>query len=384
MQGIPVMRGILSRFLSPKPAAVSGNEHPVVKPDAIPVYLLTGFLGSGKTTFLNALLNDSRMRDAAIIVNEFGSVSVDHDLIRSGSEQYILTSTGCLCCTATSDIRASLHELYDDQQQDKIPPFRKVIIETTGLADPAPIINSLIAGGAPALAMRDHIVARKFRLAGVITTFDVDAGEATLEKHFECWKQIAFADHIILTKTDIAAQDIWCERLNELNPTALVHDRNEEGFDPFVLLSDGCYSVSDKPEDVPGWLAMENLAGNHSHDHAHDPNRHGNGIEAMALFHDEPLDAKAINGFLNVLTSQPHAGLLRMKGILALNDDPSQPLIVHAVQHRLYPPVRLNYWPSIDVRSRLMIIGNKLPRQPILKLFDGLKPRYSKKRVVNA
>lgn len=157
--------------------------------------------------------------------------------------------------------------------------------------------------------MRDHIVARKFRLAGVITTFDVEAGEAMLAKHFECWKQIAFADHIILANTYIAAQDTWRQRLREVNPTALVYDGNEEGFTSFAIFSNECYSVNDKPEDVTGWLAVENLAGSHSHNRAYDPNRHASGIEAMALFHDEPLDARAINAFLNVLTSQPHADL---------------------------------------------------------------------------
>lgn len=345
--------------------------------EPVPVTLLTGFLGSGKTTLLNDLLADPRMEGTAVIINEFGSVSLDHDFVHAGSEQYVMTSTGCLCCTASSDIRASLSILHDDAHRGTIPPLRRVIIETTGLADPAPIINSLIPGGAPALALRDHVVARSFRLARVICTFDAEHGLPALDTHFECWKQIGFADHIVLTKTDLASGEAGRERLRTLNPTALLHDKNRSDFDPLSFFDEASYSISNKPEDVPGWLAIERLPASSAHDHAHDPNRHGDGIEAFVLTDDEPLDPKAVDQFLSILTSQAGSGLLRLKGIFALADDPGRPMVAHAVQHRLYPPLRLDYWPSIDVRSRVTIIGHNMPSKPIREFFAALRPARS-------
>ncbi len=346
--------------------------------------MLTGFLGSGKTTLLNELLASPRMRDTAIIVNEFGSISVDHDLIRKGSEQYILTSTGCLCCTASSDIRTSLYEMHEDRRQGEIPAYKRVIIETTGLADPTPIVNSLIPGGAPASSMGDHVVARAFRLANVIATFDVENGESALAEHFECWKQLAFADKIVLTKTDLASGAGWRETLRRINPSVTVLDRNSADFDRASLIETGAYSVSEKPEDVLGWLAMEQLEDPVAHNHAHDVNRHGEDIVAMSLYHDAPLDPHAVDMFLNVITAQSNSGLLRLKGMFALADDPSRPLVAHAIQHRLHPTVRLDYWPSIDVRSRVMIIGAKMPMDPIRDLFLSLKSKPSGRRTLGA
>lgn len=352
---------------------------PEIGAEPIPVVLLTGFLGSGKTTLLNSLLADDRMRETAVVINEFGSIPVDHDLIHEGREGYIITSTGCLCCTATSDVRTSLYELHEARKKAEIPAFKRVIIETTGLADPAPIINSLIPGGAPAVALRDHAVARAFQLTGVIATFDAEYGEASIGEHFECWKQLAFADHIVLTKTDLASDTSWGSELGKLNPTAQIHDRQAPGFDPVCLFGTRRYSTTDKPEDVLGWLAMENLTDPDTHSHDHDPNRHGADIMALPLVHDEPLDPRAVDSFLKIVTGQRHAGLLRLKGIFALADDPSRPLAVHAVQHRLYPPVRLDYWPSIDVRSRVILIGKNLPTEPIRDLFNSLRPKKNKR-----
>jgi len=348
---------------------------PATSPGPTPATLLTGFLGSGKTMLLNGILADPRMRDTAVVVNEFGSVAVDHDLIHEGREGYVTVSSGCLCCTATSDVRTSLYELHEALKRADVPYLKRVLIETTGLADPAPIINSLLPGGAPAVAMRDHVVARAFQLTGVIATFDAEYGEASIGEHFECWKQLAFADHIVLTKTDLASATARETELRKLNPTAVIHDRHAPDFDPMQLFGTQAYSTSDKPEDVPGWLAMEKFSDPGAHSHEHDPNRHGANISALPLVHDEPLDPNAVDRFLKVLTSQQHVGLLRLKGIFALADDPSRPLVVHAVQHRLYPPVRLDYWPSIDARSRAIVIGNNLPVEPIRGLFNALRPK---------
>lgn len=347
--------------------------------DPVPVTLLTGFLGSGKTTLLNDLLADPRMAGTAVIVNEFGSVAIDHSLVRTGSEAYFQTTTGCICCTAASDIRVSLHELHEARIKSEIPAFARVVIETTGLADPAPIINSLIPGGAPAIGLRDHGVARHFHLANVITTFDVLNGRATLDSFMEGWKQLAFADDIVLTKTDLAG-DVhdWAAELAALNPSARYHDRHAAGLDLHALFRGGNYSISGKAEDVPGWLAMEALT-KHP-DHAHDRNRHGDEIEAISLTHDVPLSPEALETFLHILTTNIGSGVLRLKGIFALSDDLDRPLVAHAVQHRLYPLQRLERWPDADRSSRVVLIGQDMPKKPIRDLFEALAPRAARRR----
>ncbi|WEX85749.1 GTP-binding protein [Sinorhizobium garamanticum] len=369
-----------SRRIEPTPFSSDPPTSKSIEPK--PVTLLTGFLGSGKTTLLNDLLADPRLADTAVIVNEFGSVSVDHHLVRRGREQYIVTSTGCICCLATSDIRASLFELLSAHEQGLAPSFSRVIIETTGLADPAPIVNSLIPGGAPATALRDHTVAKRFRLAGIVTVFDSVCGTETLDAHMESWKQLAFADHIVLTKTDLApiAGQAALTLLKELNPGAQIHDGRQPGFDPVSLIGAGSYHLTSKPEDVAGWLAMERFSDPDSHVAPHDVNRHGNRIQALPLIHDEPLDPRAVDGFLTVISSQHHDRILRLKGLFALSDDPARPLVAHAVQNKLYPPIRLDYWPDIDVRSRIVVIGKDLPVDPIRKLFQALLPRPTRTR----
>lgn len=348
----------------------------------IPVFLLTGFLGAGKTTLLNRLLENRALHDTALIINEFGLVAVDHDLVRKGHEQPVVTTTGCICCSQGSDLRASLDELLAGQRNGSLPAFSRVIVETTGLADPAPIINSLIPGGLPARSLRDHAVARAFRLSSVITVVDVEAIAATLDSHPESLRQIAFADHVVLTRTDTAPVADWPDRLRAINPALRIHDAAVAQFDPARLLAAGSYTAFGKGEGLGDWLAAETA-------HAHGPhvsfqhlNRHG-AVAAIPLTRDDPVDAQALRQFLATLTATPGNGLLRIKGLVALQDDPASPALVHAVRHRLYPIARLDGWPGGQAGSRLVIIGTSLDEAAIRRSFDALPGRSQPFRLVS-
>ncbi|NVK46739.1 MAG: GTP-binding protein [Rhodobacteraceae bacterium] len=339
----------------------------------LPVHLLTGFLGAGKTTLLNRLLQDPRFRDTALIINEFGLVPIDQDLIAEdlvgeGSERVMVTTSGCICCTAGSDLRSSLERLLVGRQNGSLPAFSRVIVETTGLADPAPILNSLIPGGLPAMGLRDHMVARMFRLSSVTTLVDVAGLDGALAEHPESLRQIAFADHLVLTHVDEVTPETLAEvtdRLHALNATARVHRAGDPAFDPGMLLEAGSYSVFGKGEDVAQWLAAD-------HDHAcgafHDLNRHGD-VTALALTAEAPLPEAALLAFLGDLCRRPENGLLRIKGLVALSDDPSTPALVHAVGHRLYPLHRLDAWPGGEARTRLVLIGTHLDAPALQALF---------------
>ncbi|RBO53852.1 GTP-binding protein [Rhodovulum sp. BSW8] len=344
----------------------------ITSKDQLPVHLLTGFLGAGKTTLLNRMMADPALRDTALVINEFGLVPVDHDLVRKGREQPMVTTTGCICCTAGSDLRSSLDQLLHGRRTGNLPPFRRVIVETTGLADPAPILNSLIPGGRDARSLADHAVARAFRLSGVIAVVDVEGIEAALAAHPESLRQIAFADHAVLTRTDRTPAGDWPGRLRAINTGISVHDAADPGFDPARLLRPGSYEAFGKGENVAAWLAAEAAAGTHGHGGLfHGLNRHGH-VVAVPLLGSGPIEAMALQRFLHRLTATPENGLLRIKGLVALRDDPSRPAVVHAVGHRLYPIRRIDAWPGGAAETRLVLIGTALDETALRHDFASL------------
>jgi G3E family GTPase len=349
-------------------------------PQSTPVIVLSGFLGAGKSTLLSDLLGDPEFGDTALIINEFGDISIDHDLVRVGERDMMITTTGCLCCTAGSDVRASLFELHESVQRQLGRSFSRVIVETTGLADPAPVVNQLIPGGAPAIGLRDHVVARRFRLAGFVCVVDVLAAEQTLDQHFECLKQIAFSDRIVLTKTDLAKGPFeeLLRQIADINPAADVVDRHAPQFDIARLFEAREFATVERKEDVEDWLALDRvLAAEQSSEHAAtSKGRHAGRIQTFSIVRDAPVSQTDFGGFLSLLQSAAGDRLLRVKGLIAVSDDIDRPILIHAVQHTIYPYVRLEQWPSEDRRTRLVVICRDIGPEAVQELFDafsGLK-----------
>ena len=328
----------------------------------IPVTLLTGFLGSGKTTVLNHVLKEPGMAATAVIVNEFGEIGLDHLLVERSSEDVVLLNSGCLCCTVRSDIVDTLTNLFVDRVKGKVPFFTRIVIETTGLADPAPILHTL---------MTEPIVAARYMLDGVVATVDAVNGAGTLDRHPEAVKQAAVADRLLLTKTDLAepaAQQAFEARLTALNPSATVIPVAQGAVDPVLLFNLGFFDPATKSVDVRRWLRDEAFAGSHEHehdDHHPDPNRHDDRIRAFCITRERPISWGVLSGWLDGLATMRGDDLLRFKAIVALSDRPDEPVVLHGVQHLFHPPVLLPQWPSEDRRTRMVFITRDLPQEQI-------------------
>lgn len=361
--------------------------------ETIPVTLLTGFLGSGKSTLLSRILSDAAYSDTAIVVNEFGDVGLDQFLVEHSDEQLVEMTSGCLCCTIRGDIRETLQDLHRRRELGEIPRFRRLVVETTGLADPAPVIHTL---------MTEERLTDNFVLGGVITTVDIVSAESSLSRHEECVKQIAVADRIVLTKTDLAKDPasqndirILRQSISRINPGAPILDRNDPGFDFRELFDTALYDPAIKGFEVQEWLnaeafedANDNAHHDHAHDdhthhdhthhdhahhdhgeHGHDVNRHGTEVQAYSLVLEEPISTMAFTVALELLIANQGADLLRVKGIICLAEKPDNPVIIHGVQHVFHEPVWLDEWPTIDHRTKLVFITRNIPRETIDTFF---------------
>jgi G3E family GTPase len=342
-------------------------------PEPIALTVLTGFLGAGKTTLLNRLLKDPALSQTAVIINEFGDVALDHLLVEYVGDNMVLLQSGCLCCTMRGDLVDALETLLRDLDNRRCS-FRRVLLETTGLADPAPVLHT---------AMAHPYLVQRYRLDGVVTVVDCVNGDATLDEHPEAVKQAAVADRIVLTKTDLAdagQRERIVARLRALNPAAPILDaakmRDLGEATAEHLLNCGLYDPDRKIPDVKKWLAAEAYADaqNHElahHHHQHDRNRHDEHIGSFVLTSDTAIPAGTLEMFLELLRATHGAKLLRLKGIVQLAEMPETPVVVHGVQHIFHPTARLERWPDDDHRSRLVFITRDLPERNVRELFEA-------------
>jgi G3E family GTPase len=325
----------------------------------IPVCVITGFLGSGKTTLLGRLLRSEDFARTAVIINEFGEVGLDHDLIETSDESFVTLQTGCLCCAIRGDLVLTLADLLRRRDDGTVTPFTRVVIETSGLADPAPILHAV---------MTDDQLAERLTLSGVVTTVDAVTGADTLTRQREAVKQVAVADRLILTKTDLVDEEphSLLDRLSALNPSAPVLPARFGEIDPAGVFGETMWQP---PENFTDMLASRAEVGQHpAHDHSHDQ-----AIACFALIRDRPIRAVALTLFLEVLAEHCGADLLRLKGIVDIAESPGQPAVIHGVQHVFHPPGFLERWPSADRRSRIIFIVRDIPRAFVEALLAAIE-----------
>jgi len=322
----------------------------------LPATILTGFLGSGKTTLLNRLLSHEGMANTAVIVNEFGEIGLDHLLVETPDESMVLLDSGCLCCTILGDLVQTLQTLLAKRITGAVPPFERVIIETTGLADPAPILHTLIA---------DPDVAAYYRLDSVVAVVDAVNAEPQFECHFESVKQAAVSDRIVVSKIDLATDDEVSrviERLKGINPGAAIFRAVSGDIEPDRLFGADIESVRTRTGGIGAWLDADSHHGRHAH-HGSD------GIRTFTVTRDRPVEPAGLELWLDLLASYQGPNLLRVKGLLNVA---GRPVVVHAVQHLFHPPQTLDAWPDDDRRSRIVFITHGIGRPEIDRTLDAL------------
>lgn len=376
----------------------SAADAPLTIAQTIPVTILTGFLGSGKTTLLNALLKHPAMGETAVLINELGDIGLDHMLVERVDDDVVLLDSGCLCCSVRSDLITSLRDLFLKRVRGLVPEFNRLVIETTGLADPAPILHTL---------MTDPLLSARYRLDGIVTTVDAVNAHSQLNRQPESVKQVAVSDRLVLTKGDLFpdadARRSLIDRLRQINPAASLIWAEHGQLDPAEILDAGLFSPKNKHPDVARWLREEAYReeehhdhghhdhGHHHHEHhehhghehghdCHDPDhcdhpdhhhalsRHDDQIRAYALTFDQPVDWDAFVTAMEILIASRGEDLLRVKGLLNVIDEP-KPVVVHGVQHVFHPPAGLPEWPSEDRRSRVVFITRAIDRGLIAKLL---------------
>jgi G3E family GTPase len=310
----------------------------------IPISVVTGFLGAGKSTLLRRILRDPAWADSAVIVNEFGEIPLDHELIAASEESFVSASTGCLCCVVRDDLTQTLLHLLRRREAGEVPRYARVLIETSGLADPAPILHAL---------MTDEALSATHALRGVVTLVDAQHGAATLARHPEAQRQVMLADRILVTKPDLAAPPR--DAIRALNPAAPLRQATHGAADP-----DWLFAAAPRPAELPDWAA-----------------RHTAGIASIVIEREAPIPALALTLWLQGLAEHAGARLLRLKGLVALAEQPDRPAVLHAIQHMVHPLEWLQAWPSADRRSRVVLIGERIPRHFPARLLAAIEAEVS-------
>jgi G3E family GTPase len=373
---------------------------PVETKSRIPVTLVTGFLGSGKTTLINAALRAPELSKTVVVVNEFGEVGLDHLLFARSSDSVVVLENGCLCCTVRSDLVATLNSLFHARQAGEIPAFNNVVIETSGLAEPGPVLQAFLS---------EPTLDGLYRVASVLTLVDAVNWPATSEAHEESVRQVGLADQIRITKLDMVTGDRQNGasrirlHLRRINPSAEIEEVDWSSTVVAKLLTSPGFDSANPWADPRPWLnveAYQNSAyadvacgddhhhegDHHEHDHALSAHNHhlkGRGIENFVLMRENPLGREEARFLLDGIAQNLGAGLLRVKGLVNIAEEPGRPAVIQGAQHLLHTMTWLDRWPDSDHRTRIVFITQGIPRESlkdVIELLDRVSLRTFKAR----